>query len=106
MPRPRKAHQLPISLLPYVTDQVILVQALHNNNDAPGSLVVNPAVKSVVVPLVHRRALRFRKGLIGLERVIDDDKICTSAGQHSSHRGGQSEALVSSHEFLYGLPLG
>jgi hypothetical protein len=43
-----------------------------------------------------------RKGLIGREGVINDVKVRAAVGENSSHRGCQSEALLSGHE-LHGL---
>lgn len=40
----RKPDMLPVFLLQDVADQIVLVQALHNNNDASGLLVIEPAV--------------------------------------------------------------
>ena len=53
----RKLEDLPATLLHKVADQVILMQALHDNNDAAGHLVIEAGVKGVLVPLVHRIAL-------------------------------------------------
>jgi hypothetical protein len=46
---------------------------LHNNNDdAAGALVIEPAVKGVIVPIVGCVALGFRDRFIGLQRVINN----------------------------------
>src|SRR6516164_2292822 len=55
---------------------------------APESLVVEPAVEGVVVPFVGGLALRLRQRLLGLQRVVDDDDVGTSPGQHAADRGG------------------
>ena len=48
----RKPHVLPVFLLKNVPDQIVLMQALHNDDDAPGLLVIQSAVQSVIEPLV------------------------------------------------------
>ena len=48
----RKAHHLPRLLPEHVADEVVLVQPLHDDDDGPRALVVEPAVEGVGVPLV------------------------------------------------------
>jgi hypothetical protein len=43
-----------------VTDEIVLVQALHDDNDAAGLLVVEAAQKGVVVPSVDAGTLGLR----------------------------------------------
>jgi len=62
----RQAHDIPILLRHRVTGEIILVQPVHDQHDRPRELVVEPAVKRVVVPLVGRLALRLRQRLLGL----------------------------------------
>ena len=62
----RQAHDIPILLRHHVTGEIILVQPVHDQHDRPRELVVEPAVKRVVVPLVGRLALRLRQRLLGL----------------------------------------
>ena len=62
----RQAHDIPILLPEHVTGEVVLVQSVHDHHDRPRELVVEPAVKGMVVPLVRRLALRLRQRLLGL----------------------------------------
>ena len=57
----------------------------------------------MVVPFVRRLALGLRQGLLGLERVVDDDQVGSAAGQHPANRGGDARALRRRLEFGYGL---
>ena len=82
-----------------------LVQPVHDQHDRPRKLVVEPAVEGVVVPLVGRLALRLRQRLLGLQRVVDDDDVGTSPGQHAADRGGDPGALRCRLEFGHGLTL-
>jgi hypothetical protein len=53
---------------------------VHDQHDGAGEFIVEPAVKGVVVPLVGRPALGLRQGLLGLQRIVDDD-VGTPSGQ-------------------------
>src|SRR5215510_3165092 len=70
--------------LEYVADQVVLVQPLHDQNDAAGELVIEPAYKRVVVPVVAGVTARIRECLIWLERIVDDDEVGTASCEHPS----------------------
>jgi hypothetical protein len=50
---------IPGLLFEDMADQVILVEALHNSNDAALLLVVQPAKQSVIEPGVYRISLRL-----------------------------------------------
>ena len=54
----RKAQHFPGLLREDVADEVILVQALHDNDNRATALVVEPAVERVVVPVVAGVPLR------------------------------------------------
>ena len=95
----RKPHHLPRLLLQYVAGEVILVQAVHDQHDGAAELVVEAAVEGVVVPFVRRLALGLRQGLLGLERVVDDDDVGTPPGQYAADRGGEAAALRGRVEF-------
>jgi hypothetical protein len=68
--------------------EVVLVRAVHDQHDRTGELVVEPATEGVVVPLVGRLPLDLRQGLLGLQRIVDDDDVGTAPGQHPADRGG------------------
>jgi hypothetical protein len=55
------------------------VQPVHNQHDRTRQLVVEPAVKGVVVPLIGSLALGLRQRLLGLQRVVDLSIIMISA---------------------------
>ena len=48
---------LPGFLFEDVSHEIVFMQALHNNNDAALLLVIQPAVQSVIKPLVHSHPL-------------------------------------------------
>jgi hypothetical protein len=101
----RKGDHLPRLMFEHVPDKVILVEPLHDQNDAAAVLVIEATEQAVVVPFVDRLALRIREGLIGLEGIIDDNDVAAAAGQNAAHGGGEAEALAGRHKFLHGLLL-
>jgi hypothetical protein len=62
-------------------------------------LVVEAGVERVVVPLVRRLPLGMRQCLLRLQRVVDDDDIGATPGQHAADRGGEPAALCGRVEF-------
>jgi hypothetical protein len=95
----REVHHLPRLLLQYMAGEVVLVQAVHDQHDGAPELVVEAAVEGVVVPLVRRLALGLRQGLLGLQRVVDEDQVGAASGQHTADRGGDARALCRRLEF-------
>jgi hypothetical protein len=61
----REAHDLPRLLPQDVTDEVILVQALHDDDNGALLLVVLPAVEGVVKPVVGGLPLGGGERLLG-----------------------------------------
>jgi hypothetical protein len=82
------------------------VQPVHDQDNRTRPLVVQPAVEGVVEPLVRRPTLGLRQGLLGLQRIVDDDDVGTPSGQHPADRGGEPAALRGRLELRHGLPLG
>jgi hypothetical protein len=99
----REAHDLPILLPQHVADQIVLVQPVHDQNDRTLLLVVEPAVEGMVKPLVGRPPLDLREGLLGLQRVVDDDDVGAAPGQHAADRGGDAAALCGCLELGHRL---
>jgi len=62
----RKAHHFPILLRLHMSDEIILVQPVHDHDDRPILLVVEARVEGVVEPLVGRSPLGLRQRLLGL----------------------------------------
>jgi hypothetical protein len=75
------------------------VQPVHNQDNGTRPRVVQPAVEGVVVPLVGSLPLGLRQGLLGFQRIVDDDDVRTPARQHPADRGGESAALRRGLEF-------
>ena len=99
----RKAQNLPTFLRKDVTDEVVFVQPLHDDHDGAMALVVEPAVKGVVVPLVGGFALRIGERLLRLQRIIDQDDVGAASGEHPAGGGGEPVTLPGGDELLYCL---
>src|SRR5271166_1532152 len=101
----REAHDLPIFLGQHVADEIVLVQPVHDQDDGTLLLVVQSAVEGMVEPLVGSPPLGLRQGLLGLQRIVDDNDVCTPSGQHPADRGGEPAPLGGRLELRYGLAL-
>jgi hypothetical protein len=89
-----------------VADEIILVQPVHDQDDGTLLLVVEPAVEGMVKPFVGRLPLGLRQGLLGLQRIVDDDDVGAAAGQDAADRGSEPAALLGRLELRHRLPLG
>jgi len=101
----RKAHDVPILLRQHVADQIVLVQPVHDQDDGALILVLEAAVEGVVEPLVGGPPVGIGQGLLGFQRVVDDDDVGTPPSQHAADRGGEPAALGRGFELWCGLPL-
>ena len=76
----------PATLFQQVTDQVVRVQALHDDHDGVGNLVVEAREQGVAIPLLGGFSDGFRGGVLWLRGVIDDDEIPAAAGEGAPDR--------------------
>ena len=79
-----------------MASEVVLMQAMHDQDDRAPELVVEAAVEGVVEPFVRRLALRLRQCFLRLQRVVDDNDVGTPPGQDTADRSGDARALVDS----------
>ena len=76
----RDRQDLPIFFFKDVTDKVVLVQSLHDDDDRALGLVVEAAIERVVVELRDAPTLGFRKRRgKSLDGVVDDDEVGATA---------------------------
>jgi hypothetical protein len=70
-------------------------------------LVVEAAVEGVVEPLVGGAPVGLGQGILGFQRVVDDNGngVRTPPGQHAADRSGEPAALSRGFELGCGLPL-
>ena len=60
----------------------------------------------MVKPLVRRLPLGSPQGLLGLQRIVNDDDVGATSSQHPADRGGEPAALCRRLELRHGPPLG
>ena len=102
----RERHDLPWLLATHMADQVVFVQALHDDDDGAAPLVVEPAVEGMAEPVVGGLPLRVGERLLGFQRIIDQDDVGAASGQHPAAGGGEPIALAGGHELLHRLAMG
>ena len=78
---------------------------MHDQDDGSLLLVVEAAVEGVVEPFVGRPPVGIGQGLLGFQRVVDDNDVGTPPGQHAADRSGEPAALARGFELGCGLPL-
>ena len=81
------------SLAEQVTDQVVLVQPLHDQHDGTFLLVVQPGGDRVVVAAVGLAPLALGEGRLRLLRIVDDDEIGTSPQDRAVQAAGIAAAV-------------
>jgi hypothetical protein len=81
------------------------VQPVHDQDDRTRPGVVQSAVEGMIEPVVRRLPLGLRQGLLGFQRIVDDDDVGTPSGQHATDRGGKPAALRRGLELGHRLPL-
>jgi hypothetical protein len=77
-----------------VTHQIVQMQALHDDDNCAGPLVIEAGIERVVEPIVGGLTLRLGQSLVRLHRVIDDHDVAAAAGQHAADRGGHPTAAL------------
>ena len=88
----RKAKELPFTgLAQQKAGQIIHVDALHDNCDCAGALVVEAREQRVCEPLIGRGALGFRRGVVRFQRIVDDYDVAPAPGQRTADRCRETE---------------
>src|ERR1700688_4875147 len=95
---------IPVSLLKYMANEVILMETLHDDDDDVFFLVVETALDRIVEPVVDILSARLRQGIVGLEGVINEDHVTAASRHRATHRSCQSAALPGGHE-VFDRPL-
>ncbi|HMF22543.1 MAG TPA: hypothetical protein VKG24_10505, partial [Pseudolabrys sp.] len=71
----RQIKVLPTTFFKDVTGKVVLMQALHNDDNRAVILVIKARHQRAAVPIDHAFAGHLRERLLSLERVVDDDEV-------------------------------
>src|SRR6516162_9214173 len=77
----RQIEMAPAAFPQQLACQVVLVQALHDENDGALFLVIEAGEKCRGIPVVGSPTALVRLGFVGLHRVIDNDEICAPTGE-------------------------
>jgi len=83
--------------------EVIKVDALHDDDDRTGPLVVEPRHERGPEPFVGRAAPGLRQRIFRLQRVVDHQKLGAAARECSANRGREAEATGGEHDFDLGV---
>ena len=97
----RQIEMNPRFFLKQVADQILKMQALHDDDDHVASFVVESRIEGSIEPLVDRRARCRRHRIFRLERVVDDYHVTTASGERADHRCRISIPVLSSDEIQF-----
>src|SRR5260370_7216332 len=86
-----------------IYDQVLFVDALHDNDDAACLLVVWSRYQRRAVPLDATRAGGLRMGIVEFERVINDEEIAAAPRKRSLDRGCVTTSAEGGVDFAIGI---
>src|SRR5260221_10132872 len=89
---------VPAALSDEMPSKVILMQALHDNDDGTVLLVVEARDQGAGVPVDHPATRRLRHRLFGLERVVDDDEVGPPSRERAADGGGVAAAAGGGDE--------
>src|SRR5258707_10585677 len=86
-----------------MTDEIIRVETLHDDNNRALRLVVQPGQQSVGVPLLQGVPGALRLRLLRLQRVVDNHEITATTGQGATYRGRKPRTSRCRHDFGLGV---
>jgi hypothetical protein len=87
-----QVHVLPKAGAQEMTGQIVLMEPLGDNDNGASFGIVDSRTQGLLKERLHVIALRLGTGLIGVERIVDDDEIGAVAGDPSIDRRGAKTA--------------
>jgi hypothetical protein len=87
-----------------VSDEIVLVQSLHDHDDHARGFVIQTGKQRAVEPFIDASALSFRNRFIGFQRIVDDDEIGAAPGQHAADRSRVPKAASRGGELVQACP--
>ena len=78
--------------------QVVLMEPLHDDDDHAILLVVEAGQQCSLEPVYAAIASDFRRGILGFDRIIDDDEVPAAPGKRAADRSGVPEPALHRHE--------
>lgn len=101
----RQGEDLPWLLLENMADKIVLMQPLHNDDNATGGLIIETAQQRMIVPLVDALAPGFGKRFVRLQGVVQDQHVPATAGKDATNRGCHAAPLCRCSEVVDGVPI-
>src|ERR1700690_921683 len=92
---------IPLFLIHYMADQIVLVESLHNDDDDAVLFTIQSAHERVVIPFVNARSPSFGKSIIWFKWIIENNHIRPSTSQYPAYGGRHPKALCSRQEIVY-----
>ena len=93
----------PATIPQQLAREVVLVEALHDENDGAASLVIEAGQKRRPIPVVDGTPGLLRLSVVSLHRIIDDDDIGAATGEGAANRDGETPAAFGRHAFGLGV---
>jgi len=98
----RQVQDFKAALFLQVAGEIVLMNALHDENDACDLFVVGTAQQGGTIPLDRPLPDRFGMRIVLLERIVDDHQVAAQSSQRALDRGG---VALTSHR-RHDLPVG
>jgi hypothetical protein len=92
------------ALLDQDAGEVVDVQSLHGCNDQAVLWVVETAESRVAEPVAGCLESNLGVGIIGLDRIIDNQSIAAAAGQRAAHGGCETISSLRRLELALAIP--
>ena len=94
----RKRDDVPAALPQDVAGEIVLVQALHDDDDRALLLVVEPRIERRIEPVVGGGAAALRHRVGRLQGVVDQDHVGAAAGHDAADRSREPKAPARRRE--------
>ena len=96
-----QGQDLPGLALQYLPDEVLLMQALHDDDHHSVMFTVQPAQEGIEEPLIGRLPPCLRECVVWFKDIVQDNAVGAASGQNTSDRGSHTEALPGGGEIVH-----
>ena len=83
--------------------EIVLVEALHDENDGALLLVIEAGQKRRPIPIIDGTPGILRLSVASLHGIIDNDDIGAAAGEGAADGNGEAPAAFGRHAFGLGV---
>src|SRR5690349_15045324 len=87
-----------------MADQIVLMEALHHDDDDSSFGVVQPAYERVVEPLIGAAPLCLGEHIVWRLHVVEDENISAQARQRSANGRRATRSVGNRIEVVHSLP--